>query len=98
MGMFASPSMAATTEGRLEQIGYDDSLNFRAPFGAYDKAEEPGDEKVQALREVDFVIIGSAAAGGVMAKQLAQAGFSVVVMEQGAWGAYGHEQDYNRTS
>ena len=37
--------------------------------------------------EVDFVVIGSGAAGGVMAKQLAIAGFSVVVMEQGNWGA-----------
>ncbi len=24
------------------------------------------------------------------------AGFSVVVMEQGGWGAYGHEQDYSK--
>ena len=46
--------------------------------------------------EVDFVVIGSGAAGGVMAKQLLQAGFSVVVLEQGGWGAYGHEQDYNK--
>ena len=53
-------------------------------------------KKYKPSEEVDFVIIGSGAAGGVMAKQLAQAGFSVVVMEQGAWGAYGHEQDYNK--
>ena len=46
--------------------------------------------------EVDFVVIGSGAAGAVMAKQLAVAGFSVVVMEQGPWGAYGHEQDYSK--
>jgi choline dehydrogenase-like flavoprotein len=44
--------------------------------------------------EVDFVVIGSGAGGAVMAKELAVAGFSVVVLEQGGWGAYGHEQDY----
>jgi choline dehydrogenase-like flavoprotein len=33
--------------------------------------------------EVDFVIIGSGAAGGIMAKELSTAGFSVVVLEQG---------------
>ncbi len=32
---------------------------------------------------VDFVVVGSSAAGGVMARELSQAGFSVVVMEQG---------------
>ena len=53
-------------------------------------------KKYNPSEEVDFVIVGSGAAGGVMAKQLATAGFSVVVMEQGAWGAYGHEQDYNK--
>jgi choline dehydrogenase-like flavoprotein len=46
--------------------------------------------------EVDFVVIGSGAAGGIMAKELAVAGFSVVVLEQGGPGAYGHEQDYNK--
>src|SRR5260221_8968187 len=53
-------------------------------------------KKFKPCEEVDFVISGSGAAGGVMAKQLAQVRFSVVVMEQGAWGAYGHEQDYKK--
>jgi choline dehydrogenase-like flavoprotein len=46
--------------------------------------------------EVDFLVIGSGAAGAVMAKELSVAGFSVVVLEQGPWGAYGHEQDFNK--
>src|ERR1041385_5807565 len=46
--------------------------------------------------EVDFVVIGSGAAGGIMAKELAVAGFSVVVLEQGGWGKYGREHEYNK--
>src|SRR4029077_13954167 len=46
--------------------------------------------------EVDFVIIGSGAAGGIMAKQLSTAGFSVVVLEQGGWGKYGKEHEYTK--
>ena len=34
---------------------------------------------------VDFVIVGSGAAGGVLAKELSAGGFDVVVMEQGPW-------------
>ena len=35
--------------------------------------------------EVDFVIIGSGAAGGILAKELSTAGFSTVVLEQGKY-------------
>lgn len=35
--------------------------------------------------EVDFVIVGSGAAGGVMAKELSSNGFRVVVLEQGPY-------------
>ncbi len=35
--------------------------------------------------EVDFVIVGAGAAGGVMAKELSVAGFRVVVLEQGPY-------------
>ena len=39
MGMFASPQHGGNyRKVGWQQIGFDDSLNFRAPFGAYDKA------------------------------------------------------------
>jgi choline dehydrogenase-like flavoprotein len=38
-----------------------------------------------ASDEVDFVVIGAGAAGGVMAKELSVAGFRVVVLEQGPY-------------
>lgn len=41
---------------------------------------------------VDFVVIGSGAAGGVVAKELSVAGFRVVVLEQGP---YLREKDYS---
>src|SRR6185437_732326 len=42
--------------------------------------------------EVDFVVIGAGAAGGVMAKELSIAGFRVVVLEQGP---YLRQSDYS---
>jgi choline dehydrogenase-like flavoprotein len=48
-------------------------------------------KKYSPSTEVDFVVIGSGAAGGIMAKELSVAGFSVVVLEQGSWGFYGRE-------
>jgi choline dehydrogenase-like flavoprotein len=39
----------------------------------------------QTSEPVDFVIVGSGAAGGTVAKELATAGFSVVVLEQGPY-------------
>ena len=36
-------------------------------------------------KPVDFVIVGSGAAGGVLAKELSTAGFDVVVLEQGPY-------------
>ena len=46
-------------------------------------------------KDVDFVIIGSGAAGGVLAKELATAGFEVVVLEQGPYrtaGDFSHDE------
>src|ERR1700687_3948523 len=40
-------------------------------------------KKFSPSTQVDFVIIGSGAAGGAMAKELSAAGFEVVVLEQG---------------
>jgi choline dehydrogenase-like flavoprotein len=42
--------------------------------------------------EVDFVIVGSGGAGGILAKELSVAGHSVVVLEQGPW----LEQEHTR--
>ena len=53
-------------------------------------------KKYDPNEEVDFVIIGSGAGGGVMAKKLSQAGFSCVVLEQGGWGSYGKEESANK--
>src|SRR6202162_5553343 len=45
----------------------------------------------RATDQVDFIVVGAGAAGGVMAKELATAGFRVVVLEQGPWR---HEKDF----
>jgi choline dehydrogenase-like flavoprotein len=39
--------------------------------------------KFESGETVDFVVVGSGAAGGVMARELSQSGFTVLVLEQG---------------
>ena len=38
-----------------------------------------------SLKHVNAVVVGAGAAGGVVAKQLAEAGLSVVLLERGRW-------------
>jgi choline dehydrogenase-like flavoprotein len=45
----------------------------------------PAQPHYSLRKEVDFVIVGSGAAGGILAKELATAGFDVVVLEQGPY-------------
>jgi choline dehydrogenase-like flavoprotein len=47
--------------------------------------------KFKPNTQVDFVVIGSGIAGGIMAKELSTAGFQVVILEQGD---YLHEKDF----
>src|SRR6202040_3088344 len=45
----------------------------------------PEQPKYKTSDEVDFVVIGSGAAGGIIAKELSQNGYRVVVLEQGPY-------------
>src|SRR5215470_14121586 len=56
------------------------------------KAARPDQTKYNTSDVVDFVIVGSGAAGGVLAKELSTNGFSVVVLEQGP---YIHESEFS---
>ena len=47
------------------------------------KLAESSTQTFKTREPVDFVIIGSGAAGGILAKELAEAGHSVVILEQG---------------
>jgi choline dehydrogenase-like flavoprotein len=41
--------------------------------------------KYRPIDEVDFIVVGAGSAGAVVARELATAGFRVVVLEQGPW-------------
>ena len=46
-----------------------------------------------ALQHVNAVVVGSGAGGGVVAKELAQAGLTVVLLERGRWPVYDEHSD-----
>ena len=46
-----------------------------------------------SLPKVNAVIVGAGAGGGIVAKELAQAGLSVVVLERGGWARYDQHND-----
>ena len=47
-----------------------------------------------ALRHVNAVVVGAGAGGGVVAKELSEAGLSVVMLERGGWVSFEeHGQD-----
>jgi len=77
--MFFSHHLATTI--RLETAAANERSEGQIMSGAKFKNSDP----------VDFLVIGAGAAGGVMAKELATAGFRVVVLEQGP---YLTEKDY----
>jgi choline dehydrogenase-like flavoprotein len=41
-----------------------------------------------ALKHVNAIVIGAGAGGGVVAKELSEAGLSVVLFERGKWHSY----------
>ena len=81
-------------------IGREREHMFQPPFGYYDKDypagsllrartrpshDDPEQPKYKTSDEVDFVVVGSGAAGGIVAKELSENGFRVVVLEQGPY-------------
>jgi len=46
--------------------------------------QQPPARRFGATERVDFVVVGSGAAGGIIAKELSTAGFTVLVLEQGS--------------
>jgi choline dehydrogenase-like flavoprotein len=47
--------------------------------------QQPQGPKYRPTEEVDFIVVGVGSSGAVVARELAQAGFTVVALEQGPW-------------
>jgi choline dehydrogenase-like flavoprotein len=76
--------MTATTKGSSERRRATRRLRFLTMNGQH--------QKFDTRTEVDFVVVGAGAAGGIIAKELSTAGFEVVALEQGP---YLKESDFN---
>lgn len=63
--------------------------SHQAPTGALGTATATGAQRAgpqfRPQDAVDFVVVGSGTAGGIVAKELSERGFRVVVLEQGPW-------------
>ncbi len=92
--MFSSPKYGGNLNGiGWKMIGFDDEHVFTPPFGHYDAqytgfVPYTGEVGVSGRtfkpnETVDFVVVGSGASGGVIARELSQAGLTVLVFEQG---------------
>ena len=55
------------------------------PPGSRSDPGAPTGHRFRPRDPVDFVVVGAGAAGGVMARELSRAGFTVVVLEQGPY-------------
>ncbi|MBI4500915.1 MAG: GMC family oxidoreductase [Gemmatimonadetes bacterium] len=64
-------------------ISHQPSVSHRSFLGA-GRLQHRG-VRFSTQETVDFVIVGSGAAGGIIAKELSTAGLKVVVLEQGPW-------------
>src|SRR3954469_4379405 len=62
-----------------------DNPMHHSPLPLLGASQQPAMRTYAPSDEVDFVIVGSGAAGGVMARELSRNGYSVVVLEQGPW-------------
>ena len=92
-GFLGNPSYGGNREASAgSSIGFEDRMAYQPPFGYYDAQENRNERRnVSPSDAVDFLVIGAGAAGGVVAKELATAGFRVVVLEQGP---YLNERDF----
>ena len=91
-GQKSNPPFPDEAEYYLEE-GLLDPVLALAPFGRQIPAADPAPPRPQIPKprgpRPDVLVIGAGAAGSVAAKHLAEAGFSVVCLEQGGWRSAG---------